>query len=258
MPLLRRAAAVLALACVLAAIPAGAQPGARPDDATFQLLTVSQNSSRYPIAALGTAFFIDAGGTALTNSHVVYFARQDPARYRLLAVIGREFYSAALVCANALPYDPEKDRAVVGRDIAEVKVGPSRFPFTAYTLDGTEYTAHLTRLPRFPALALGDDPAPGAAVRIIGYGLIQESIRPKLGTRWTATGTVDQAGAAPDGTPIFRVVSTNRPREGNSGSPVLDRAGRVMGMWTWNEDDNLAFGVAIGSSALTRPCSTRR
>ena len=245
----RHAALALALACLLAGTIAGAQPAPRADDATFVLLTVTPEGRP---AALGTAFFVDGDGTALTNSHVVYLARENPGRYRLLAIVGREFYSAALVCAAPLSYDPEKDTAVVGRDIAQIKLGPSRFLFATYWLGGTEHTPHLTALPRFPAVRLGDDPSPGAAVRIVGYGLT--GFPPAPGVRWTATGTVDGVGAASDGTPVFRVVSTNRPREGNSGSPVLDALGYVVGMWTWNQDDTLAFGLAIGSSALTRPC----
>jgi hypothetical protein len=184
----------------------------------------------------------------------VYPARQDPQRYRLLAVIGREFYSAAIVCANALPYKFGKDKPVLGRDVAQVKLGPSRFSFTSFWLGGIERTAHLTRLPPFPALTVGGEPSPGTAVRIVGFGLVTERIPVTPGVRWTATGTVDEVRAAPDGTLIFRVASTNRPRGGNSGSPVLDAEGRVVGMWTWNEDDNLAYGVAIAGSALRRPC----
>ncbi len=249
----RHAALVLALACLLAGNGARAQPAPRGDDATFVLLTVTPEGD---LAALGTAFFVDGDGTALTNSHVVYLSRQNPVRYRLLAIVGREFYSAVLVCAAPLPYDPEKDKAVVGRDIAQIKLGPSRFPFTGYTLGRIESAAHLTRLPSFPALRLGDDPSLGTPVRIVGYGLI--GFPPTPGARWTATGTVDQVGTAADGTSVFRVVSTNSPREGNSGSPVLDAAGHVVGMWTWSEDDSLAFGFAIGSSALRRPCGAAR
>ncbi|HEV2439383.1 MAG TPA: serine protease [bacterium] len=249
----RHAALALTLACLVAGGRAGAQPAARADDATFVLLALTQDGRP---AALGTAFFIDGDGTALTNSHVVYLARQHPERYRLLAVVGREFYSAVLVCASRLAYDPATDTAVVGRDVAEIKLGPSRFTFTTYVLGGVERTAHLTRLPAFPALRLGGDPTPGAAVRIVGFGLVAEQVPPTPGVRWTATGTVDDVGAAPDGTPVFRVVSTNGPRKGNSGSPVLDAAGQVVGIWTWNSDENLAFGFAIGSSALARPCGT--
>mgnify|MGYP001358456447 CR=1 FL=1 len=247
----RHAALALTLACLLAGSRAGAQPAMRADDAAFVLLTVTNDRRQFK---LGTAFFVDPDGTALTNSHVVYLARQNPQRYRLMAIVGQEFYSAALVCASALPYDPETEHVVPSRDVAEIKLGPSRFPFVTYLFGGIERTAHLTRLPRFPAFTLGDDPSLGAAVRIVGYGLI--GFPPVPGASWTATGTVDQVGEVQDGTPAFTVVSTNRPREGNSGSPVLDAGGRVVGMWTWNEDDNLAFGVAIASSALARPCGT--
>jgi len=251
----RFAALALILACLFWGNVAGAQPAPRAADATFVLLTVTPEGRP---AALGTAFFVDRDGTALTNSHVVYLARQNPGRYRLLAIVGREFYSAALVCAAPLSYDPEKETAVVGRDIAQIKLGPSRFAFTAYLLGGIERTAHLTRPPSFPSLSLGEDPSPGTAVRVVGYGLQEERIAPAAGVQWTATGTVDQVGAASDGTPVFRVVSTNRPREGNSGSPVLDATEHVVGMWTWNEDNGLAFGLAIGSSALMQPCGASR
>lgn len=247
----RHAALALTLACLLAGGRAGAQPAARADDATFMLLTVTAEGKA---VGFGTAFFVNGDGTALTNSHIVHLARQNPKRYGLLAIVGQEFYGVSLVCANALPYDPESERAVLGRDIAEVKLVPSRLRSATYEFGGIVYNAHLTRLPSFPVLKLGDDPSEGATVHIVGYGLI--GLPPTPGLRWTATGTVDQVGDAPDGTPVFRVVSANRPRKGNSGSPVLDAASRVVGMWTWDEDESLAYGVAIASSALARPCGT--
>jgi|SRR5579864_177709 len=78
---------------------------------------------------LGTAFFVDSDSMALTNTHVVYLARQNPAGFRLLAIVRQEFYSAVLVCAAALPYDPEKEPVVLSRDIAVVQRSVP-FPFT--------------------------------------------------------------------------------------------------------------------------------
>ena len=238
------------------ALPAGSN-GDGPDGAVFMLLTMIRDGDRYRPVEAGTAFFIDPGGTALTNSHVVYYARRDPENYRLLAIVGREFYGATVVCASDLPYSPADSHTVLfGRDVAEVKVAPSRFLFTRlqWPYSEIEYTAHLTGLPSFSVVALGQDPAPGDKVRVVGFGRITERLVDALGERWVATGTVSETGAATDGTPVFRVASVNRPRPGNSGSPVLSVHGRVVGMWTWNETSNFAFGVAIGSSALAPPC----
>jgi hypothetical protein len=245
---------------VLAVAPTGLAGNAaegEPDGAVFQLLTMAHEGDRYHPVEAGTAFFIDSAGTALTNSHVVYYARRDPTRFELLAVVGGEFYSATIVCASKLSYAPTDAHTVrLARDVAEVKVAPSRFLFTRlqWPQSETEYAAHLTQLPAFPALTLGEDPARGDQVRVVGFGRITERLVGKPGERWAAAGTVSATGVAPDGTTIFRVASVNRPRPGNSGSPVLGPQGRVVGMWTWNETSNFAFGVAIGSSALTPPC----
>ncbi len=245
---------VLAL-CVPPAGPATGQGLAGADTGVFQLITVTGPKAQ--LAESGTAFFIQPDGTALTNSHVVYQARRDPGRYQLMALIGREFYSAQVLCADRLPYDPadSKAEAVVGRDVAVVKVGASRFQFTRWgsTRDGAPlFVAHVGELPRFPWLAFGRDPAPGEPIRVVGFGSVP--ISGSFGDRWTAFGTVNDVGTAPDGTVVFRVASSNRPRPGNSGSPVLDGRDHVVGMWTWNEVESLAFGTAIGSSALTQGC----
>jgi S1-C subfamily serine protease len=254
---MRRLPATAVLVLVLLGLPAGGRAALQPspDDATLVLLVVTPEGRP---GALGTAFFIDPDGTALTNSHVVYRVRENPARYRLLAVVGRQFYGATLVCAAHLSYDPEKDNPEIGRDVAQIRLTRSGFGFTSYRLGDQERTAHLTALPRFPALVLGDDPSRGEPVRIVGYGLVEERVQETPGARWTATGIVDAVGTAADGTRVFRVQSTNRPRLGNSGSPVLDSRGRVAGMWTWNEEDNLAYGLAIASSALKQPCTGAR
>jgi S1-C subfamily serine protease len=235
----------------------GSPAGSESDAAVFQLLTMARDGGHYHAVEAGTAFFIDPGGTALTNSHVVSYASRDPGGFQLLALVGREFYGATIVCASKLAYDPaDTAAAAFGRDVAEVKVVPSRFLFTRLQWPNSEdwYSAHLTRLPSFPVLALGRDPAPGDPVRVVGFGRITERLIDNPGERWAATGTVSATGTASDGTPVFRVASVNRPRPGNSGSPVLGSQGRVVGMWTWNEMSNFAFGVAIGSSALTAPC----
>ncbi len=231
------------------------QPPGTTAAGVIQLVVVTGATARG--IESGTAFFIDPDGTALTNSHVIYQARRDPAHYQLMALVGKEFYGAEVLCANDLPYDPNDTNAeiVIGRDVAQVKLRPSRFPFTRWgtSREGSiVYTAHLGKLPMFPALALGPDPAPGVPIHVVGYGY--KLVGGSFGERWTSAGTVSDVGLAPDGTPVFRVESINLPRPGNSGSPVFDGQDRVVGMWTWNEVASMAFGAAISSSALNPAC----
>jgi hypothetical protein len=136
-------------------------------------------------------------------------------------------------------------------------VVPSRFPFTVLGVagSGVVYYAHLARPPIFPVIELGKDPAPGDTVRIVGFGQAPLGSTENPAEPWTAIGTVSEIGYAMDGTPVFRVASTDRPRPGSSGAPVLDSHGRLVGMWTWNQQASWAFGVAIASSALLSPCN---
>jgi hypothetical protein len=247
------AAAVLGAHQVETALPSGLPAGA-----VFELVTMTRESGRYHSVELGTAFFIRPNGTALTNSHVVYKAHHDPERYQLLALVGHEFYSADVVCASPLAEKPAPGRPVeLERDVAEIRVVPSRFPFTVLGVagSGVVYYAHLARPPIFPVIELGKDPAPGDTVRIVGFGRAPLGSTENPAEPWTAIGTVSEIGYAMDGTPVFRVASTDRPRPGSSGAPVLDSHGRLVGMWTWNQQASWAFGVAIASSALLSPCN---
>jgi len=226
-----------------------------PDPAVFQLITMTRDTGAHSVSA-GTAFFIDANGTALTNSHVVYAAFTEPAHYRLLAIIGTEFYSASIVCASVLAEMSinREAPAPLGRDIAEIRVMPSAFEFVRIRdpRAGVTYVAHRGPAPRFVALPLGHAPAVGEVVRIVGYG---ESETPNVAdVQWTTTGTVSDISTAQDGTPVFGVESQNRPRPGNSGSPVLDDQGYVVGMYTWNVAESATAGLAIAGAALARAC----
>lgn len=257
-----RGSILLTLAALAAALALGAGTPApargqasSPDAAVFQLFTMVVTGSDPRPVAYGTAFFTDPDGTALTNSHVIARAREEPGRYTLMAVVGREFYSVTVVCASPVALPTHRGEVPLARDVAQVRLAPSRFPITRLRLPGgLEIAAHVRALPAFPALPLGGDPAPGGTVRIIGFGYVEERFDLLVTRRWIATGTVDEIGDAPDGTRVFRVRSVDRPRLGNSGSPVLDDRDAVIGMWTWNEAENLAFGVAISGTALQPAC----
>ena len=112
----------IALVLTCPALPVCAQ-APDPADAVFQLINVDTSTNqkfRY-----GSAFFIAPDGTAVTNSYIVAPLVEDPDRYRLLAIVGREFYAADVVWASKLSYDAVKmltaaDKSVVfSRDVAE-------------------------------------------------------------------------------------------------------------------------------------------
>ncbi|HEV2439524.1 MAG TPA: serine protease [bacterium] len=256
-----RRAAVAVLAVVLLLEPGihSARGAAGPPNrAVFQIVTLLTSSGA--AVSEGTAFFTAANGTALTNSHVVHFARTDPAHYQLIALYGREFYSAAVVCANTLPAPPMPDgkpaKMVPGRDVAQIRLEPSRLPGAnvLHFQDGPEFTAHISRLPEFPVLRLGSDPSPGMEIRVTGYGLIQERLKLTPWEQWTTRGVIKDVGKAPDGTPVFIISSIDSPRPGNSGSPVLDEADVVVGIIAWASNVDFSFSAGIGSSALKEPC----
>jgi hypothetical protein len=257
---------VLAIAVLLGSPVGRAQgqsPAGDPAAAVFQVVTLDRqpgSDGNYHGHGYGTGFFIAADGTALTASHVVYRAAHDPDKYRLIAVVGHEFYDATVVCSSKLPYDPTRpDTNKVGRpitrDVAEISIAPSTMPeghreFLYRTKDGQRIvfaTAHLGPVPPVPFLTMG-----GAAqghVRVIGFGGISP-----MPYRWTVEGQVDSRATARDGTPLFDVQSPNPAVPGDSGAPVLDSENRVVGLWAWHYYDRPDTGTAQAASALTPPC----
>jgi trypsin-like peptidase len=249
--------AVLTLS--LSPIPGrGAEPA--PYESVIMLVTLARDGGAYKSESYGTGFFISADGTALTNSHVVYNAHRSPQQYSLLAVVGKEFYRVAIVCASPLAADPmQQDPAQAGvtpgRDVAEIRLEPSDFPFETWDipLPGGERltmaTAHTGPLPTFHALPLDGLPRMWEHVRVVGFGHI--SPIPRV---WTAVGTVDDLGTAPDGTPIFILKFSSPARPGNSGSPVLNDQNEVVGMWAWYSPTDPLDGAGISSPALKPAC----
>ena len=144
-------------------------------------------------AASGTGFVIDGDGTIVTNAHVVDTATTAQVRFE----DGEE-----PVAAQVLGSDPSSDLAVL-------KVDPSD-------------AGRLHPL----ALADSDDVQVGDTAIAIGY---------PLGLDRTATaGIISGLGReiqAPNGFSIDKVIQTDAPiNPGNSGGPLLDSAGRVIGV----------------------------
>lgn len=262
----RLSVAVLALSLIVMFPNTRSDAGdAAPGRAIFQLLVVTHQGPAPPRGewkgvTRGTAFFVTAGGTAVTNSHVVFRAQRDPDRYHIIAIVGSQLYSARLVCASVLVDDPTRpppDGVTFGRDVAEVEILPLSLwglPAWGYTEYGTFHpvaTAHRGRMPRFEPLVVADSVAAGDRVRIPGFGFESILIHPRL---WTADGVVSQLFAAGDGTELLEVESTLRPQAGNSGSPVLNEAGHVVGLWTWSSRNHADSGTAQGAAVLAHPC----
>jgi hypothetical protein len=223
-----------------------------PSDSVFELFTYTRDGKG---VARGTGFFIDAGGLALTNSHVVYRAAHDPEHYVVLAVVGREFYNVQIVCASPLDVDPrEVSKGPIARDVAEIRLVEPDVTFAAWGIlpGGPAHIlarAHTGPLPEFPVLPLGDAPQEQGQIRVIGYG---RSAQPTEKT--VSSGTVTRTALARDGTPVFEIHAETRPDRGSSGSPVLDDQNRVVGIYTWNDVEDNLIGIAISSAALSHAC----
>ena len=235
------------LLCVLIL---GAQGSAQesPAKSILHLVIIKTEMRGYRSVAAGTAFFISPTGTALTNSHVVDLVRHDPAEYRLVAIIGREFYGAKIVCANPLPVEAE-GHVTPRRDVAEIQLTVPNFPFEEFEYDRA--WAHRGSLPTFPALRLGDAPATGDPVRVLGYGHREDMTLP---SEWSATGAVSKLGTASDGTPLFSIKFDREAEPGHSGSPVLNMKSEVVGIFTWIGASDKTMGIAIGRAALDPAC----
>jgi S1-C subfamily serine protease len=167
--------------------------------------------------ASGTGFVIDGGGTIVTNAHVV--GSTNSAHVRLND-------SAQAIDAKILGTDPSSDLAVLRVDSAK--------------------TAHLRPL----ALADSDQVRVGDVAVAIGYPLgLDETL-----TLGVVSG-VGRAIKAPNGFSIDKVIQTDAAiNPGNSGGPLLNSAGRVIGVnsqiATAGGGGNVGIGFAVPSNTV--------
>ena len=174
--------------------------------------TLFSPPSTQRVAALGSGFVIDRKGDILTNDHVV----QGGSGIRV------GFSSGASYPAQVVGTDPSTDVAVVRVKAPGSALHPLVFDDSAAIAVGD------------PVYAIGN---PFGLDRTMTAGIV------------SATGRDIQA---PNGLAIANAVQTDAPiNHGNSGGPLLDRFGRVVGINAQIEggtvDGNVGVGFAIPS-----------
>ena len=165
----------------------------------------------------GTGFVVGRNGTIVTNAHVV--GSEDTARVRFND-------SGQMIDAEVLGTDQSSDLAVLRVDPGSVD--------------------SLRVLP----LADSDKVRVGDAVVAIGHPLALD--------RTVTAGIVSGVGReiqAPDGFQIDEVIQTDAPiNQGNSGGPLLDARGRVVGVnsqiATAGSAGNVGIGFAVPANTV--------
>ena len=175
-------------------------------------------AQKQQVTALGSGFAIDKRGDIVTNDHVVQGAKD--------VRIG--FSGGASYPAKIVGTDPSTDIAVVRVKAPTSVLRPLRFADSSVEVGD-------------PAYAIGN---PFGLERTMTAGIV------------SATGRDIQA---PNGLVIANAIQTDAPiNHGNSGGPLLDRVGQVIGINSQIQggtvDANVGVGFAI-PSATTRSVS---
>ena len=168
--------------------------------------------TKQQVGVLGSGFVVDRRGDILTNDHVV----QGASRIRV------GFSSGASYPAKVIGADPSTDVAVVRVQAPADALHPLAFDDSDAISVGD------------PAYAIGN---PFGLDRTMTAGIV------------SATGRDIQA---PNGLTIANAIQTDAPiNHGNSGGPLLDRFGRVIGINDQIEggtvDANVGIGFAVPS-----------
>jgi S1-C subfamily serine protease len=177
------------------------------------------SSSSGARATTGTGFVIDAEGRILTNHHVVGDAREVRVR----------FGGERTVTATVLGRDPRNDLALLQVDPSEVELTPLEL--------GDSSTARVGD----PVLAIGN---PFGLDRTLTTGVVS---------------ALQREITAPNGFTIEHVIQTDAPiNPGSSGGPLLDGAGRVIGITSQIATDGrspvgIGFAVPINTARRLLP-----
>jgi 2-alkenal reductase len=158
-------------------------------------------------SAEGTGFVIDKAGDILTNEHVVDGANS----------IRVSFANGTNVTATVLGSDPSRDLALIHVNVAASKLDP--LPLGSSS----------TLSPGDPVIAIGN---PFGYVRSVSTGIVSGLGREiEAPNRFTITGAIQTDAAI---------------NHGNSGGPLLDADGRVVGITAQIADSGVNANVGVG------------
>ena len=169
-------------------------------------------AQKQQVTALGSGFVIDKRGDIVTNDHVVQGAKD----------VRVGFSGGASYPAKIVGSDPSTDIAVVRVKAPVIRASPALFADSSVEVGD-------------PAYAIGN---PFGLERTMTAGIV------------SATGRDIQA---PNGLVIANAIQTDAPiNHGNSGGPLLDRVGQVIGINSQIQggtvDANVGVGFAIPSA----------
>lgn len=161
----------------------------------------------------GTGFIITPDGFIITNKHVAQAAKPDTGEYRVILSAGKEYY------AQLIGHDPLNDLSVIkifDKDLPSVELG-----------DSDRLTIGMTVIAIGNALGRYDNSATKGIVSGLGRSLNPSNY---YGTSQ----------------PLENVIQTDASINlGNSGGPLADLAGRVVGVNTAIEGAGAGIGFAI-------------
>jgi S1-C subfamily serine protease len=178
--------------------------------------TLFTPAQKRQVGALGSGFVIDARGDIVTNDHVVQGAKTIRVGFS-----GGTSYPATVVGA-----DPASDIAVVRFQASSPALHPLAFSDSRDVEVGD------------PVYAIGN---PFGLDRTMTAGIVS---------------SVSRDIQAPDGLTIADAVQTDAPiNHGNSGGPLLDRFGRVIGVNAQIEGGTVDANVGVGFAV---PADTAR
>lgn len=192
----------------------------------FQVPQYRQNGTVEKQVSSGTGFFVSADGMIVTNKHVVEDAE---AAYSILFNDGRK------LSAKVLARDPLQDIAILKVDQAE---SPGRAAGAGSAAGGKGYI--------FIPLGTSDNLSVGQTVVAIGNALgeFQNTVSSGVISGLRRSLVANGSAAGPE--VLQELIQTDAAiNPGNSGGPLLDLAGRVIGINTAMAQGAQSVGFAL-------------